>query len=37
VENLWDKYAISNREQETERSETLKKLDDYLKALGYLK
>ncbi len=36
VENLWDKYAVSSRELETERSETLKTLDGLLKGLGYL-
>ncbi len=37
VENLWDKYAVSSRELETERSETMKTLDRFLKGLGYLK
>jgi type I restriction enzyme M protein len=37
VENLWDKYAVSSRELETERAETLKTLDEFLKSLGYLK
>jgi len=36
VENLWDKYAVSSRELEQERNETLKTLDGFLKALGYL-
>ena len=36
VENLWDKYAISSRELECERAETLKTLDGFLKGLGYL-
>ncbi|MDZ4164203.1 MAG: type I restriction-modification system subunit M [Smithellaceae bacterium] len=36
VENLWDKYAVSSRELERERTETLKTLDGFLKALGYL-
>jgi len=36
VENLWDKYAVSSRELETERTETLKTLDGFLKGLGYL-
>lgn len=36
VENLWDKYAVSSRELESERSETLKSLDDFLKLLRYL-
>ncbi|MEA1868632.1 MAG: N-6 DNA methylase, partial [Euryarchaeota archaeon] len=35
VENLWDKYAVSSRELESERSETLKKMDGFLKGLGY--
>ena len=36
VENLWDKYAVSSRELESERSETLKEMDGFLKGLGYL-
>jgi len=36
VENLWDKYAVSSRDLECERTETLKKLDGYLRVLGYL-
>ena len=36
VENLWDKYAVSSRELERERAETLKTLDKFLKGLGYL-
>jgi len=36
VENLWDKYAVSLRELEKERSETLKTLDGFLRGLGYL-
>ena len=36
VENLWDKYAVSSRELEEQRTETLKTLDGFLKALGYL-
>ena len=35
AENLWDKYAVSSRELETKRTETLKKLDGFLQALGY--
>ena len=31
VENLWDKYAVSSRELEQKRTETLKTLDGYLK------
>lgn len=36
VENLWDKYAVSSRELEEEREETLKALDGFLGGLGYL-
>jgi type I restriction enzyme M protein len=36
VENLWDKYAVSSRELEMEREETLKTLDKFLSKLGYL-
>jgi len=36
VENLWNKYADSSRELESRRAETLKTLDGFLKALGYL-
>ena len=36
VENLWDKYAVSSRELESERNETLKELDGFLSGLGYL-
>ena len=36
VENLWDKYAVSSRELEQERGATLKRLDGFLKGLGYL-
>jgi type I restriction enzyme M protein len=35
IENLWDKYAVSSRELEHERCETLKVLDGFLKGLGY--
>lgn len=35
VENLWDKYAVSSRELESERTETLKTLDGFLDKLGY--
>ena len=35
-ENLWDKYAVSSRELEAERAETLKELDGLLDGLGYL-
>jgi type I restriction enzyme M protein len=37
VETLWDKYAVSSRALETERTETLKALDGFLTGLGYLK
>jgi len=37
VENLWDKYAVSSRELESRRAETLKRLDGFLEGLGYLK
>ena len=36
VEKLWDKYAVSSRELETEREDTLKGLSEYLSKLGYL-
>ncbi|MFZ3114607.1 MAG: hypothetical protein WA121_03275, partial [Syntrophales bacterium] len=36
VENLWDKYAISSRELEEQRTKTLKTLDGFLRGLGYL-
>ncbi len=36
VENLWDKYADSSRELESQRAKTLKTLDGFLKGLGYL-
>jgi len=36
VENLWDKYAVSSRELEAERSQTLTELNDFLVKLGYL-
>ena len=34
---LWDKYAVSSRALETERTETLQVLDGFLTGLGYLK
>ncbi len=37
VENLWDKYAVSSRALEAERTGTLAALDGFLKGLGYLK
>jgi type I restriction enzyme M protein len=36
VEKLWGKYAVSSRELEKERAETLKTLDGFLTGLGYL-
>lgn len=36
AENLWDKYAVSSREMEHERSETLAVLDGFLRGVGYL-
>ena len=36
VEKIWDKYAVSSRELESERTETLKELDGFLKGLGYM-
>jgi type I restriction-modification system DNA methylase subunit len=36
VEKLWDKYAVSSRELESERTKTLKELGGFLKGLGYL-
>jgi type I restriction enzyme M protein len=36
VENLWDKYAVSSRDLETERNESLKTMNGFLKALGYV-
>lgn len=36
VENLWDKYAVSSRELETEREQTLGQLNAFLSGLGYL-
>jgi type I restriction enzyme M protein len=36
VENLWDKYAVSSRALESERTGTLKTLDGFLSGLGYL-
>ncbi len=37
VENLWDKYAVSSRALENERTETLTALDGFLTGLGYLR
>jgi len=36
IENLWDKYAVSSRELEAEREETLAELNEFLSKLGYL-
>jgi type I restriction enzyme M protein len=36
VENLWDKYAVPSRDLETQRDETLKVLDGFLKGLSYV-
>ncbi len=36
VEKLWDKYAVSSRELEAEREDTLKGLSEYLVRLGYI-
>jgi type I restriction enzyme M protein len=35
VDNLWDKYAVSSRDLEAERTLTLKTLDGFLTELGY--
>ena len=37
VETLWDKYAVSSRALESERTATLTALDGFLTGLGYLK
>ena len=34
-ENLWDKYAVSSHQLESERAGTLKVLDGLFSALGY--
>jgi type I restriction enzyme M protein len=34
-ENLWDKYKVSLSELRNERDEEVKKLDEFLKRLGY--
>jgi len=36
-ENLWDKYKVSMKQLREERDEEVKKLDDFLKKLGYVK
>lgn len=35
IENLWDKYAVSNRELEAERERILVDLNEFLGQLGY--
>ena len=37
VELLWDKYAVSSRVLETDRTATLAALDGFLKGLGYIR
>ena len=37
VENLWNKYAVSSRELEQQRENTLSELNGFLEGLGYLK
>jgi type I restriction enzyme M protein len=37
VENLWDKYAVSNEKMESDRSSTAGELEGFLKALGYIR
>jgi type I restriction enzyme M protein len=37
VENLWDKYAVSNCTLESGRTETLKELDGFLRGLSYVR
>ena len=36
VENLWNKYAVSSRELEQVREDTLRELNGFLAGLGYL-
>jgi type I restriction enzyme M protein len=36
VEKLWDKYAVCNNQLEYMRTETLCKLEEFLKGLGYM-
>jgi type I restriction enzyme M protein len=36
VEKLWDKYAVSSRELEAERAQTLGELNEFLVKLGYV-
>ncbi len=37
IENLWNKYAVSSRELEQQRENTLSELNGFLEGLGYLK
>ncbi len=37
VENLWNKYAVSSRDIEQQRQETMGQLNGFLKGVGYLK
>jgi type I restriction enzyme M protein len=36
VEKLWDQYAVSSRELEAERAQTLGELNEFLVKLGYV-
>lgn len=36
IEKLWDKYAVHSQAMETERQNTLKKLNEFLNQLNYL-
>jgi len=36
MENLWDKYAVSSRQLEAQRSQTLMELNQFLVKLGYI-
>ena len=36
VENLWEKYAVSSRQLEHARGETLEALNGFLNGLGYV-
>lgn len=36
IENLWDKYAVSSKELENERTDTLNELNEFLIELNYL-
>ena len=37
IENLWNKYAVSNKTMEEDREKTLELLNIFLQGLGYLK